>query len=135
MAAGSVIVDLAAEQGGNVALTKAGEVVDVDGVSIIGYRNVAGRLPSDASSLYARNVFNFVSTFFDKENGAFPTDWDDEIIKGIALVKSGAIVHPGFSDEKASSNSETGEEKSSSADDENLTEGQTEENVEPKGDA
>ncbi len=101
MAPGSVIVDLAAAQGGNVALTQAGEAVDVGGVTIVGFENVAGRLPSDASSLYARNIFNFISTFFDKDSGTFPNDWDDDIVKGVALTKSGAIVHPQFASSAA----------------------------------
>ncbi|MBI1393788.1 MAG: Re/Si-specific NAD(P)(+) transhydrogenase subunit alpha [Alphaproteobacteria bacterium] len=112
MRKGSVIVDLAAEQGGNVALTRPGETVDVDGVSIIGHRNVPGRLAADASALYARNVFNFVSTFFDKDSGTFPTDWDDDIVKAIALVRAGAIIHPQFAGEPATAapEAETGAE-------------------------
>ncbi len=102
MAPGSVIVDLASEQGGNVELTKAGETVEVDGVTIIGHRNVPGRLPADASALYARNVYNFVSTFFDKDAGAFPSDWEDDIIKGVALTRDGAIIHPLFGGEAPS---------------------------------
>ncbi|MEM1396094.1 MAG: Re/Si-specific NAD(P)(+) transhydrogenase subunit alpha [Pseudomonadota bacterium] len=96
MAPGSVIVDIAAEQGGNVALTRPGETIDVDGVTIIGHQNVPGRLPADASSLYARNVFSFVSTFLDADSKTFPNDWDDEIVKGVALTKAGAVVHPDF---------------------------------------
>ncbi len=96
MRPGSVIVDLAAEQGGNVALTKQGEIVDVDGVTIIGFDNLAARLPADASSLYARNIYSFASTFFDKERNAFPSDWDDEIIKAVALTRDGALSHPDF---------------------------------------
>ena len=94
MKPGSVIVDLAAEQGGNCPLTKAGQVVEVHGVTIIGYSNFPGRLAVDASSLYARNLFNFVSLFIDKKTGAAALDWDDEIIKGAGLTRDGAIVHP-----------------------------------------
>src|SRR5487761_2159944 len=75
MKPGSVIVDLAAEQGGNCPLTKAGQVVEVHGVTIIGYSNFPGRLAVDASSLYARNLFNFESLFIDKKTGAAALDW------------------------------------------------------------
>lgn len=98
MAAGSVIVDLAAEQGGNVALTRPGEAIETGGVTILGFLNVPGRLASDASSLYARNVFNFVSAFYDQETNAFAVDWDDEIIKGVALTRDGTVIHPAFAD-------------------------------------
>ena len=94
MRPGSVIVDLAAEQGGNCPLTKANEVCEVHGVTIIGYTNMPGRLAVDASSLYARNLFNFVSLFVDKKTGALALNWDDEIIKGSGLTRDGAIVHP-----------------------------------------
>ncbi len=96
MAPGSVIVDLAVEQGGNVALSRRGEVIDVGGVIIIGFENVPGRLAQDASNLYARNLFNFVSAFVNKETKAFEVDWNDDIIKGVALTRDGRIVHPGF---------------------------------------
>ncbi len=96
MAPGSVLVDLAVEQGGNVALSQRGEAVDVDGVVIIGFENVPGRLAADASALYARNLYTFLSTFYDKDKNAFPSDWDDEIIQAIALTRDGAIVHPTY---------------------------------------
>ncbi|MEL7486945.1 MAG: NAD(P) transhydrogenase subunit alpha, partial [Pseudomonadota bacterium] len=96
MKAGSVLVDLAVEQGGNVAMSQLGEAIDVDGVVILGFANVPGRLAADASSLYARNLFNFVSAFFDKDQKSLAIDWDDEIIKGVALTKAGAVVHPQF---------------------------------------
>ena len=96
MAPGSVIVDLAVEQGGNVALSRRGEVIDVGGVIIIGFENVPGRLAQDASNLYARNLFNFISAFVNKETKAFEPDWNDDIIKGVALTRDGKIVHPQF---------------------------------------
>lgn len=96
MAPGSVIVDLAVEQGGNVALSRRGEVIDIGGVIVVGFENVPGRLATDASSLYAKNLFNFVSAFFNKEKKEFVIDWDDDIIKGVALTRDGAIIHPGF---------------------------------------
>lgn len=99
MKPGSVIVDLAVEHGGNCPLSRAGGVVDHGGVLIMGHRNVPGRLPVDASSLYARNLFNFVSTFADKDAGEINLDWDDELVTGIALTRAGEIVHPSFNKE------------------------------------
>ena len=95
MKPGSVIVDLAVEQGGNCAGSKAGEVVITDnGVTIIGHYNVASRLAADASSLYARNLFNFLSPFIDEESGDLNIDWEDEVITGTALTRDGKIIHP-----------------------------------------
>ncbi|MDF2094733.1 Re/Si-specific NAD(P)(+) transhydrogenase subunit alpha [Aquibaculum arenosum] len=94
MKPGSVVVDLAVENGGNVALSQPGEVIDVGGVRILGHRNVPGRLAADASMLYANNLFNFVSLLFDKESKALKVDWDDEIVKGTLVTREGAVVHP-----------------------------------------
>ena len=94
MKPGSIIVDLAAEQGGNCPLTKCDCITEVHGVTLMGYSNLPGRLAVDSSSLYARNLFNFVSLFVDKKSGALALNWDDEIIKGAGLTKDGAIVHP-----------------------------------------
>ena len=94
MKPGSVIVDLAAEQGGNCPLTKANQVTKVYGVTIMGHTNLPGRLAVDASSLYARNLFNFVSLFVDKKTGQANLNWEDEIIKGSGLTRDGQIVHP-----------------------------------------
>src|SRR5437016_5212534 len=94
MRPGSVIVDLAAEQGGNCPLTKSGQVIEAYGVTIMGYTNLAGRLGVDASSLYARNLFNFVSLLVDKKTGNAQINWDDEIVKGANLTRGGAITHP-----------------------------------------
>jgi NAD(P) transhydrogenase subunit alpha len=94
MKPGSVIVDLAAEQGGNTPLTKPDEVVNANGVTIMGYTNLPARLASDTSSLYARNLFNFVSLIVDKKTGALALNWDDEIVKGAGLTRDGEIVHP-----------------------------------------
>ncbi len=96
MGPGSVIVDLAVEQGGNVALSRRGEVIDVGGVIIIGFENVPGRLATDASSLYAKNLLNFVSAFWSKDSKEFIVDWNDEIIKGVALTRGGEVTHPNF---------------------------------------
>ncbi len=92
---GSVIVDLAVEQGGNCALSKAGEVVDVNGVKIIGFCNVPSRLATDSSALYSRNLFNFVGLLLDKE-GKLAVNLDDDILKASTLTKDGQIIHPNF---------------------------------------
>jgi NAD(P) transhydrogenase subunit alpha len=101
MKAGSVIVDLAVERGGNVEGVKSGEVADVNGVKIVGYVNVAGRLAASASSLYAKNLYNFLDILVDKKTKALAVNWDDEIVKATALTKDGAIVHPGFQPKSA----------------------------------
>ena len=94
MKPGSVIVDLAAEQGGNCPLTECDRIVEKHGVTIMGYSNLPSRLAVDSSSLYARNLFNFVSLMVDKKTGALALNWDDEIIKGAGVTRDGAIVHP-----------------------------------------
>ncbi len=94
MRPGAVIVDLAAEQGGNCPLTKPDQVIETHGVTIMGYTNLPSRLAVDSSNLYARNLFNFVSLFVDKKTGALSLNWDDEIIKGAGLTRDGQIVHP-----------------------------------------
>lgn len=91
MRPGSVVVDLAVEQGGNVEGAVAGEVVERHGVKIVGHRNVAGRLPADASALFSRNLYNFLSTFWDKEQ-ARPV-LDAEIGDAIRLTKDGKVVN------------------------------------------
>jgi len=96
MKPGSIVVDLAVEQGGNCPLSRAGEVVDHGGVRIIGHVNVPGRLPVDASALYARNLYNFVSPFVDRETGAVAFDWSDELVTGTGLTRDGQVVHPSF---------------------------------------
>jgi NAD(P) transhydrogenase subunit alpha len=93
MKRGSVIVDLAVEQGGNVEGAKAGEVAEVHGVRIVGHRNVPSRLAADASALFARNLFNFLSAFWDAETKAPVLPDDDEIVKGIRLTQGGKVVH------------------------------------------
>lgn len=94
MKPGSIIVDLAVEQGGNCPLSKPGEIVEVGGVRILGHLNVPGRLAADASQLYARNLFNFIEPLVDTESGELKVDWEDEIITGTALTRDGTIVHP-----------------------------------------
>ncbi len=95
MKPGSVIVDLAVESGGNVEGAKLGEVVTTDnGVTIIGHANVPARLARDASALYARNLFNFLSPFIDKETGDLNIDWEDDVVTGTLVTKDGKVVHP-----------------------------------------
>ncbi len=92
MKPGSVIVDLAVEQGGNVEGSIAGEVVVVNGVKIVGHRNVPSRLATDASALFSRNLYNFLNAFWDKEAGR-PV-LDAEIGDAIRLTQGGKIVNP-----------------------------------------
>ncbi len=96
MKPGSVIVDLAVERGGNVELVKPGEVAEVNGVKIVGYLNVPGRIAASASGLYARNVYAFLEILIDKTAKALAINWDDEIVKATALTRDGAVVHPSF---------------------------------------
>lgn len=96
MKPGAVIVDLAVEQGGNVEGSKPGETVEVDGVTIIGHRNVPGRLPVDASMLYAKNLLNFLTPLIDQYSGDLKIDWDDVLIKGTCLTRDGKVVHEAF---------------------------------------
>ena len=96
MKPGSVIVDLAVEMGGNCTLSKPGEVVNVDGVTILGHLNVPSRIAVDASTLYAKNLLNFLTLMVDAEQKALAINWDDEIVKGTALTRDGQIVHPQF---------------------------------------
>jgi NAD(P) transhydrogenase subunit alpha len=92
MRAGSVIVDLAAEQGGNCELTRAGETVVHNGVKIIGPVNVPGTLAYNASEMYARNLLNFLKPAIDK-SGDLKIDWADEVFAGAVLTHDGAIKH------------------------------------------
>jgi NAD(P) transhydrogenase subunit alpha len=96
MAPGSVIVDLAAERGGNVELTVPGEVVRHKGVTIVGYTNVPGRIATSASQLYARNLYAFLETLIDKKTKTLAVNWDDELVKATVLTRDGAVVHPNF---------------------------------------
>jgi NAD(P) transhydrogenase subunit alpha len=93
MRPGSVVVDMAADAGGNVEGTVAGERVGRHGVTIIGATNLARSLAADASALFARNLFNFLSAFWDKEQGRPVLPDDDEIVKGIRLTHGGKVVH------------------------------------------
>ena len=93
MKPGSVIVDLAVEAGGNVEGAVAGQVTVIHGVKIVGHKNVPGRLATDASALFSRNLFNFLSAFWDKEAGRPVLPDDDEITKAIRLTQGGKVVN------------------------------------------
>jgi len=94
MKPGSVIVDLAIEQGGNVEGAKLGDIaITKNGVKILGIPNLPGRIAADASALYARNLMAFAGLFLTKE-GAFAPDYEDEILKASLITQGGAIVHP-----------------------------------------
>jgi H+-translocating NAD(P) transhydrogenase subunit alpha len=96
MRAGSVIVDLAGERGGNCELSRPGELATSEnGVRIVGYSNVT-RLPATASSLYARNLYAFAETLIDKTNKVLAVDWNDQLVKATCLTRDGAIVNPIF---------------------------------------
>jgi len=98
---GSVIVDLAVERGGNCELARAGEVVTVNDVKIVGYLNVPGRVAASASSLYARNLLAFLEILVDKKQGSIAVNWDDDIVKATALTRDGAVIHPSFASKSA----------------------------------
>lgn len=101
MKPGSVIVDLAVAQGGNCPLSKPDTLVEAGGVKIMGFTNLPARLPSDASSLYAKNLLALLPLLADKESKAFAPHWDDEIIQGAMLTRGGALVHPHFAPKTA----------------------------------
>jgi NAD(P) transhydrogenase subunit alpha len=101
MKPGSVLIDLAVERGGNVEGAEAGRIVETNGVKIVGYNNVAGRLAASASGLYAKNVFAFLDILVDKKEKKLAVNWDDEIVKATALTKDGAVVHPNFQPKSA----------------------------------
>jgi NAD(P) transhydrogenase subunit alpha len=96
MRPGSVIVDLAVERGGNVEGVKANEIVEINGVKIVGYANVPGRLAASSSALYAKNLLTFVDILIDKKEKKLAINWDDEILKAVTLTREGAVVHPNF---------------------------------------
>jgi H+-translocating NAD(P) transhydrogenase subunit alpha len=93
MKPGAVIVDLAAERGGNCELTQPGQTIDHNGVRIFGPMNLAGTVPVSASSLYAKNLYTFLETMFDKKDKALKVNWDDELVKGTLVARGGKIVH------------------------------------------
>lgn len=98
---GSVIVDLAVENGGNCALSKPGQIVQAHGVKIIGHHNVPSRIAHDASALYARNILAFLKLIIKDDVAEIHMDEKDDIIKAVRLTHGGIIVHPSFGAEKA----------------------------------
>lgn len=93
MRPGAVIIDLAVEAGGNCEGSKPAGIVDVNGVKIVGHENVPGRLAEDASALFAKNLFNFLSPHVDKETKTVSIDWEDETVSGTLVTRDGAIVN------------------------------------------
>jgi H+-translocating NAD(P) transhydrogenase subunit alpha len=96
MRAGSVIVDLAVERGGNCEVAKPDEIVEHHGVKVVGYANLPGRLAPTASALYAKNLYAFFETMVDKSSKSIAVNWEDELVKATLLAKDGALVHPMF---------------------------------------
>ena len=95
MKPGAIIVDLAAERGGNCELTEPGKTIETaGGVKIAGPLNLAGTIAVNASSLYAKNLLAFLETMIDKKEKTLAVNWDDDIIKGTLVAKGGVIVHP-----------------------------------------
>jgi H+-translocating NAD(P) transhydrogenase subunit alpha len=101
MAGGSVIVDLAVERGGNVEGAVPDKVAKVGGVAIIGYLNMAGRIPASSSALLSRNIYAFVEPMIDKATKSLSIKRDDEIVAATLLTADGAIVHPAFAPKAA----------------------------------
>lgn len=96
MKTGSVLVDLAAGSGGNIEGSKANQVVEINGVNIVGYTDYVSKIANDASQLYARNIYNFLEIIVDKENKKLSIDLKDEIVKQSLLTHKGSIVHKSF---------------------------------------
>ena len=101
MRQGSVIVDLAVEQGGNCPLSEADKIAVKHGVSLVGFLNIPSRIAVDSSGLYARNLLNFLTPLIDKASKSLKINWDDEIVKGTALTRDGKVVHPALAGQGA----------------------------------
>ena len=108
MRPGSVIVDLATARGGNCEMSKPDEVVEHAGVTIIGYTNMPGRVPKDASAMYANNLRNFLK-LLTADDGGLKVDTEDEIIAGTLLTRGGKLVHPKFGGAAAGEKAEKAE--------------------------
>lgn len=98
MKAGSVLVDLAVERGGNVEGAKPGKVATVSGAKIVGHLNMAGRIGASASALYSKNLVAFLETMIDKENKVLNPNWEDELVTATVLTRDGKVVHPAFAE-------------------------------------
>jgi NAD(P) transhydrogenase subunit alpha len=93
MKPGSVILDMAAESGGNVEGSETGNAIDVGGVKVVGARNLASRVAPAASVLYARNLFNFVQLLVDAKTKELKIDTGDDLVRGTLLTQGGQVVH------------------------------------------
>jgi len=96
MKPGSIAVDLAVERGGNVEGAVADQVVEVEGVKVVGYTNMPGRIAASASALYAKNLVTFLETMVGKETRVLALNIEDELVKATMLTHGGAVVHPNF---------------------------------------
>ncbi|MCB1556385.1 MAG: NAD(P)(+) transhydrogenase (Re/Si-specific) subunit alpha, partial [Alphaproteobacteria bacterium] len=97
---GAVIVDLAAETGGNCELTEAGKIIEKHGVTIVGHKNVPSRISASAAALYAKNLLNFLTLLIDKDSKKLALNEEDEIVKGVLLTRGGKIINPQFAPAK-----------------------------------
>jgi NAD(P) transhydrogenase subunit alpha len=93
MKPGSIIIDLAAESGGNCECSVAGETKEVGGVYVVGSKDITSTISEDASALFSKNILNFLTLLIDSESNSINIDWEDEIIKGILVTKNNEIVH------------------------------------------
>ena len=93
MKPGSIIIDLAAESGGNCVCSVAGETKEVGGVHVVGSKDITSTISEDASALFSKNILNFLTLLIDSESKSISIDWDDEIIQGILVTKNNEIVH------------------------------------------
>jgi len=104
MKPGAIAVDLAVERGGNIEGALADQVVEVEGVKVIGYANMAGRVAASASALYAKNLLTFLETMVNKDTKTVVINLDDELIKATMLTYAGDVVHPAFGGAKKGDN-------------------------------
>ena len=93
MKPGSIIIDLAAESGGNCECSVAGETKEVGGVHVVGSKDITSTISEDASALFSKNILNFLTLLIDNDSKSISIDWDDEIIQGILVTKNNEIVH------------------------------------------
>ena len=93
MKPGSIIIDLAAESGGNCECSVAGKTKEVGGVHVVGSKDITSTISEDASALFSKNILNFLTLLIDSESKSISIDWDDEIIQGILVTKNNEIVH------------------------------------------
>jgi NAD(P) transhydrogenase subunit alpha len=98
MRSGAVAVDLAVERGGNIEGVEVGRIAEVEGVRVIGFSNMPGRVAASASALYAKNLVTFLETMVNKETKTLGLNLDDELIKATMLTHDGVVVHPNFID-------------------------------------